>query len=155
MTARREEYADALRNMENGRNGDQDLSQELLLARQRTLFARIEEYYASLYERASEPEPKSLDAELICVKLGETALLSFPGEVFVAIGLAIREKSPVARTMFLGLANDYVGYIPTADANASAGYEVIAARVSPEAASILEQGALELLRSIQVTAAAS
>jgi hypothetical protein len=120
---------------------------ELILARQRSLFSRIEEYYASLSE--SLAEPKLLEAELTAIRIGDTVLLSLPGEVFVAISLAIRQRSPFKRTMFAGLANDYIGYIPTAEATTSLGYEVVASRVSPGAAEVLTDSAVELLRSLK------
>jgi hypothetical protein len=82
------------------------------------------------------------------VQIGHTAIVTFPGEVFVAIALEIRRRSPFPRTMFFGLTNDYVGYIPTADANASAGYEVVASRVGPGAAAILESSVGQLLHSL-------
>lgn len=124
-------------------------TEELLQARQRSLFSRIEEYYACLYEQARGPEPKTLSAELTALRIGNTVLLSFPGEVFVDIALNIRKRSKFDRTMFLGLANDYVGYLPTAEADATAGYEVIAARVTPAAASILTEGAVDLVNSLR------
>jgi neutral ceramidase len=68
--------------------------------------------------------------------------------VFVAIALNIRRESPFARTMFFGLANDYIGYVPTAEANANAGYEVVASRVGPDAAGILEKRTGQLLQSL-------
>lgn len=141
MRADREAAAEALLNLNN--------ENELLRARQRSLYCRIEEYYASLYENADGPEPKVLPAELMCVRIGDTALLSFPGEVFVSIALDIRARSPFPRTMFLGLANDYIGYIPTADANAGAGYEVVASRLAPEAAGILSAAAGDLLQTVR------
>lgn len=144
MVKRREDAADLVRSLEtSGRDGE-----PLLHARQQSLFSRIEEYYALLYEQAIAADPKTLPVELIAVGIGSTALLTFPGEVFVSIGLDIRERSKFSRTMFLGLANDYIGYIPTADANAEAGYEVVASRVSPKASAVLVKGAVKLLDSI-------
>ncbi len=139
MKAEREAAEQALLNITD--------DQELLRARQRSLFSLIEEHYSSLYENADRPEPKTLTVELTCVRIGQTALFSFPGEVFVAIALDIRDRSPFSRTMFLGLANDYIGYLHTANASASAGYEVIASRLAPEAAAVLSAASLQLLNT--------
>ena len=128
---------------EQGLSGD-----ELLVARQRTLFSRIDEYYAALYESANGPEPKTLPFEMTAVRIGNTALLSFPGEVFVEIALAIRQQVHFKRIMFLGLANDYNGYFPTAESDASAGYEVVASRVTPGAAPLLMDGSVDLVNSL-------
>jgi hypothetical protein len=114
-----------------------------LALKQKWLFARIEEYYASLNERLEE-----LPIEVIVIRLGDIALVSIPGEAFHEVGEAIRTESPFGVTMFLGLANDYIAYIPTADANASLGYEVVASRVAPEAASILVEAAVSTLKSL-------
>lgn len=119
---------------------------EVILRRQNYLFARIEEYYASLL--IEQPEMKTLDVEVSVVRLGETALLFVPGEVFVEIGLAIRTRSPFAKTMFFGLANDYIGYVPTIEQAKLSGYEVVASRVTPEASLVLENDSVKALESI-------
>ena len=138
MRERKEKALARLSNL----NG-QDVTSDALEARRDALFNRIEEYYASLYDPSG-----TLATNVTVVQIGRTAIVTFPGEVFVSIALEIRRRSPFPQTMFLGLANDYVGYIPTADANASAGYEVVASRVAPEAAGVLERETGELLRSL-------
>jgi len=143
MTRRREQALASLRDL-----NEQELTPRVLEARREGLFSRIEEYYALLYKNADGHEPKALTAEVNVVQIGSTAIVTFPGEVFVAIALEIRRHSPFARTMFFGLANDYIGYLPTADANADAGYEVVASRVGPAAAGILERQTGQLLRSL-------
>ena len=66
-------------------------------------------------------------------------------EVFVEIGLAIRDHSPFPRTLLFGLANDYIGYVPTVGQSREWGYEVVASRVTPEASLFLEREAGILL----------
>jgi hypothetical protein len=139
MRARREQAGADMREAEKAGASERNV----ILARQRSLFSRIEEYYAVLSEHL--PAPKLLDAELTALRIGETVVLTFPGEVFVGIALDIRQRSPFVKTMFAGLANDYLGYIPTREANASLGYEVIASRVTPAAADILAESSVELL----------
>ena len=143
MTRRREQALANIRDL-----NEQELTPRVLEARRDGLFSRIEEYYALLYKDAEGHEPKTLPAEVNVVQIGSTAIVTFPGEVFVAIALEIRRHSPFARTMFFGLANDYIGYVPTADANANAGYEVVASRVGPDAAGILEKQTGQLLHSL-------
>ncbi|MGO4213813.1 hypothetical protein AB4043_23710, partial [Terriglobus sp. YAF25] len=120
-------------------------SKTTLAAKQTALFARIEEYYARLYEESQTPEPKYLPAEIGILRLGGTAFVSLPGEIFVCVALAIRERSPFPRTLFLGLANDYIGYLPDEFASTTSGYEVVASRVPAEAGRVLQQHALQLL----------
>lgn len=128
------------------REGVQD--REMLVKRQRGLFARIEEYYAALYEASEMAEPKTLTVEFTAIRLGETALLTLPGEIFVRVALEMRETSPFAKTLFLGLANDYIGYLPDEQATASLGYEVVASRVPASAGRILQEEAKTLLEKI-------
>jgi neutral ceramidase len=125
--------------------------EELIARRQDWLFARIEDYYSSLYEQ-TEGDPV-LRIEVSAVRVGDTAIVSVPGEVFVEIGLAIRQNSPFPRTMIVGLANDYIGYVPTVEQAEASGYEVVASRVTPEASRVLEGGAIELLNKLRATQA--
>jgi len=142
MRSRRELAGERINGAE--RSGLPDRDQILL--KQESLFSRIEEYYALLSDGL--PEPRLLEAELTALRIGDTALLSLPGEVFVGISLSIRNRSPFARTMFLGLANDYIGYVPTKEASASLGYEVVASRVTPEADAVLTDAAVGLLERL-------
>jgi hypothetical protein len=124
-------------------------SASLLELRQQALFSRIEEYYSSLYESSPSPEPKTLPVELTALCIGGTAMVSLPGEVFVAIGLEIRSRSPFGKTFLLGLTNDYIGYLPTVSAAASSGYEVVASRIPAEAAERLTKYATTLLQALK------
>lgn len=125
-----------------------DMSREMLVKRQQSLFARIEEYYAKLYEASPESDPKHLRVECIALRLGDTALVTLPGEIFVRIALAVRERSPFPRTFFLGLANDYIGYVPDEKATATSGYEVVASRVPASAGVVLAEEAGKLLAAL-------
>ncbi len=119
-----------------------------LWTRQQYLFARIEEYYACLYEGSAGPEPKTLPVTLTAFRLGKAAFLTLPGEVFVRIALGIRERSPFETTMFLGLTNDYIGYVPDHEATSTSGYEVIASRVPASAGDMLQEAAAKLLQGL-------
>jgi neutral ceramidase len=130
-----------------------DFSPEMLAKRQRSLFARIEEYYAKLYEKSDAAQPKHLAAELSAIRLGETAFLTLAGEVFVRIALTIRESSPFHKTLFLGLTNDYIGYVPDQEATAASGYEVVASRVPAQGGVILQEAAAVLLQKLKAKAA--
>lgn len=142
MTAAREQ---ALAEIQEGVQG-----REMLAKRQQGLFARIEEYYAALYEASDTAEPKTLAVEVSAIRLGETAFLTLPGEIFVRVALEMRMRSPFAKTLFLGLTNDYIGYLPDEQAAASSGYEVIASRVPAAAGKILQEEAKDLLEKISM-----
>jgi len=63
--------------------------------------------------RQREPE---LDYEIQIFRIGNTAFVSLPREPFVEGGLRIKMASPADWTYIVHCTNQYVGYIPTADA---------------------------------------
>lgn len=141
----------ALEKGERARDAGELKEEELVLLRQAWLFARIDDYYSSLYERAKPSEV--LPVEVSVVRLGNTAMVFLPGEIFVEVGIAIRKQSPIARTMIFGLANDYIGYVHTVNATKESGYEVVASRVSPQASLVLaSESALLLEKSMAAQA---
>lgn len=139
MTKLREEAFNAMQQSE----GIVDQTTQLKL-KQRSLFSRIEEYYARIFN-----ESGVLDVEMIGVRIGDTVVISLPGEVFTAIALNIRKQSKFPKTMFLGLANDYIGYVQTPESSASAGYEVVASRVTDDAAGVITQTAIEMIGTLE------
>jgi len=56
--------------------------------------------------------------------LGDIALVGVPGELFTKVGQLIKRRSPFRYTYVVGLANDYIGYIPDAEAYQLGGYQV-------------------------------
>lgn len=83
--------------------------------------------YARETVRVSQLAP-DLETEVQAVRLGDAALVALPGEVFCALGLDIKSRSPFRPTLIAELANDYLGYVPTADAiEREGGYETWAA----------------------------
>ncbi len=56
--------------------------------------------------------------------LGDVALVGVPGELFTGLGRAIKRRSPFRYTYIVELANDYIGYIPDAEAYRLGGYQV-------------------------------
>jgi hypothetical protein len=133
----------ALEKGERARAAGELEDEELVPLRQAWLFARIDDYYSLLYERTKPSEV--LPVGVSVVRLGNTAIVFLPGEIFVEIGLAIRKQSPLTRTMIVGLANDYIGYVHTVNATKESGYEVVASRVTPQASLILASESAFLL----------
>ncbi|MFQ5808837.1 MAG: hypothetical protein ACE5JM_04370, partial [Armatimonadota bacterium] len=63
---------------------------------------------------------------------------------------AVKQRSPLAHTMFLGYTNGHIGYVPVPEEYPKGGYEVErACRVGPEAAGIITDTALALLRRVK------
>jgi hypothetical protein len=69
-------------------------------------------------------EKESLPLEQTLLRLGDVVLVSFPYELFTAIGMAIRNASPFPHTLPLSLTNGRGCYFITEDAIPFGGYEV-------------------------------
>lgn len=74
--------------------------------------------------------PKQVPLVLQAFRLGDLAITAIPCEVFVEIGLEIKEKSPFKPTFTTSLANGYNGYLPTPEHHKLGGYETWRARSS-------------------------
>jgi len=61
--------------------------------------------------------------EVQVLRLGEIILAGLPGEVFVEIGLGIKNGSPFEHTLVAGYTNGCIGYMPTKKAFEEGGYE--------------------------------
>jgi neutral ceramidase len=108
-----------------------------------------DDYRATFYQRLREAEGHPIPVEQICVRIADTAWLSFPGELFTEIGMAIKAGSPFEHTYIVGLANGVVGYIPTRQAIQEGGYAVDTRRVDTDAERIVVGKSLNLLQSVR------
>jgi neutral ceramidase len=91
----------------------------------------------------------AIETELQAWRLGNVALILAPSEIFNQIGAKVKVQSPFEPTFFVGYANDALGYIPVPEVYAEGGYEVTdASRVDPEAAGIMIEECLALLRDL-------
>jgi Neutral/alkaline non-lysosomal ceramidase, N-terminal len=91
---------------------------------------------------------ESLPAEVMTVTVGnDLALVFLPGEIFVELGLAIKQGSPYRTTMVVELCNCVETiYVPTRAAYAGGSYEVTNSMVKPGTGEMLVETALGLLR---------
>jgi hypothetical protein len=58
---------------------------------------------------------RTIDVELLAVRIGDFVLATFPGELTVRIGLGIKRRSPHRLTFVAGYTNGYIYYAPTAE----------------------------------------
>ncbi|NLE67033.1 MAG: hypothetical protein GX608_06380 [Lentisphaerae bacterium] len=100
-----------------------------------------------------KPRAAGARAELQAIVLGDAVLATFPGEVFVEAGLAVKRRSPFAKTLVVGLANAFEagGYMPTRDAFAEGDYEVFETRYDESAADVLVGAALKNIRALRAS----
>ena len=93
---------------------------------------------------------KPLDAEVQVIALGDdVAWVGLPGEMFVELGLSIKQRSPFAHTIIAEMADGHLGYVPTREAYPQGNYEVVSARCAAGSGERLAQTAVELLRQLK------
>ena len=93
----------------------------------------------------------TLDAEVQVFRLHrDLAVVLLPGEVFVELGLAIKQASPFKHTLVIELSNDNPAYIPTEKAFKEGSYETVNSRIAPGGGERLVAEAVRLLKALAV-----
>jgi hypothetical protein len=116
----------------------------------------IEWLELQLRQEADGGRATAIDGEIWAARLGETAVVGAPGEIFGAIGTAVRRRSPAPVTIFAGYCQGSLGYVATPDEYPFAGYEPAVshrgygqpAPFDPSVAGIIEETAVELLTEL-------
>ncbi len=96
--------------------------------------------------------PPTVPVTVQAIRIGELAIVAAPCEVFVEIGLKLKEESPFPTTILIELANGYNGYLPTRHHHELGGYETWRARSSyleVSAAEKMTNALLDLLRELR------
>lgn len=75
-----------------------------------------------LVDRLADPTVP-LTTEVQAIRIGDVAIVGLPGEAFTELGLLVKAMSPAARTLVVGYANDYVGYLAPRSEWLDGGYE--------------------------------
>jgi hypothetical protein len=93
---------------------------------------RVEEVFAQARQWLSEERKKSptLTTEIQALRIGSLGVVANGAEFFASEGLRIKEASPFSPTWVVSLANDWIGYVPTAHAFYAGGYESRTGRAS-------------------------
>ena len=118
--------------------------EELMKAKSKRLYASITDFYA---RETSVFEDRYLPVELQAVRINQAMFLAVPAEVFVEIGIGIKRLAR-HNLFIIGIANGYIGYLPTAAAYAENGYEVVSAKVGPRAEALLYDEAVRLEQNL-------
>lgn len=114
--------------------------------------------YNSRWARATEEQlltgraATHATGSISALRVGDGAIVTGPGEIFGEIGLAVKERSPAAVTLYAGYTNGIVSYFPTAAEYPFGGYEPgygnrtfgLPAQVSPECERILVETGVRL-----------
>jgi len=89
----------------------------------------MEEIYARETVQMAD-YPPTVKSILQAMHIGDLGIAAIPCEVFVEIGLELRDKSPTKQTFTVSLANGYNGYLPTVKHHELGGYETWRAKSS-------------------------
>jgi hypothetical protein len=94
---------------------------------------------------------KALEVEVMGLRVGEFVLVTFPGELTVEIGLAIKKRSPHPTTFVAGYTNGYIYYTPTAQQmkNTGGAQEDSDCRVAPEWEDLFHRKVDDLLKKLK------
>ena len=109
----------------------------------------LEKAYANrVFQRADAPETVQLPLQVI--RIGDAAILTVPAETFAEMGLDLKQKAPFTLAFTVGLANGYLGYLPTPAQHQLGGYEswVGTNRLEIEAAPKITAALLGLAREM-------
>ena len=96
---------------------------------------------------AREGKPQEVEVQVVALG-GDIAWVSLPGEIFVELGLEIKQDSPFPHTIIAELANGSIGYIPARRAYAQGNYEVVSARCAEGSGEMLVDTAVRLLKEL-------
>jgi len=93
---------------------------------------------------------KTIDVEVAGLRIGDFALVTFPGELSVEIGLNIKKRSPAPFTFVAGCTNGYIYYAPTAKQRNNTGYaqEDCDCILAPEWQNLFEERAVAIVKKL-------
>jgi neutral ceramidase len=104
-------------------------AKDIITKANKPVMTSMEEIYAR-ETMAMKDYPDQVPLILQAFRLGDLAITAIPCEVFVEIGLDIKQRSPFKPTFTVSLANGYNGYLPTPEHHKLGGYETWRAKSS-------------------------
>lgn len=130
----KEELAEAEKDVESAKDNS------------RVGFMKLVRAYRILETAARKGEPMEVEVQVIT--LGRhAAWVSWPGEIFVELGLSVKAGSRFPNVYNVELANGAIGYIPNKSAYPEGNYEVESARVAAGSGEMLVTSALRMLEA--------
>ncbi len=126
-------------------------AKDILAAAEGRALKGLREIYANCtVDLADYPDRE--DLVLQALQIGDLGIAAIPCEVFVEIGLAIKDQTPFGSSFTISLANGYNGYLPTEAQHALGGYETWRAKSSHlevTAANVIQATVLDLLGELK------
>lgn len=107
--------------------------------------------YAGATITAAERPEETLDVIIQAIKVGDAVLCAIPFETFAETGLELKQKSPFARTIVVGLGNGRHGYLPTPAQHELGGYETWLGTnlVQKDASEIIVRNLVEMMAELR------
>ncbi len=100
--------------------------------------------------RRMKKGPDHFDILVTSLAIGDSlAFAGLPGEPFVDIGRAVKERSPFRTTIFTCLTNGSEGYIASTKAHADGGYEALSSRFAAPTGDKLVDAQVEQLKALK------
>ncbi|MBI5758064.1 MAG: hypothetical protein HZA46_06055 [Planctomycetales bacterium] len=93
---------------------------------------------------------RTIDVEVVGLRIGDFTLVTFPGELTVRIGLGIKQRSPHKLTFVSGYTNGYIYYSPTAEQllNVGGAQEDSDCILAPEWQALFEARVANILKKL-------
>lgn len=114
---------------------------------ERTFLERVAAWKVMNTHRLRQRDGENLQVELQSLAVGDQfAILSMPHEVFVELGMMIRDGSPFPVTAVISLAQDLDFYVPTKKAFVEGSYEVTTSSIQPGGGEQIANAAIDLLK---------
>ena len=113
--------------------------------------ARIQDDIATLEKHLEinrEAGEKTIDAEVMGIKIGDCVIISSPAEMLVEVGLNVKNASPYKHTFMAAYSNGYLHYGVPADYYDKGGYEVTECLLAPEWQNIYEKTAAKIISKL-------
>ena len=101
-------------------------------------------------QRSLDAVKRTLDVELVGLRVGDVVRTTFPGDLTVQIGLNIKKASPHKMTFVAGYTNGYIYYAPTTKQllNTDAAQEDSDCMLAPHWQKIYEDKVAEILKDL-------
>ncbi len=112
----------------------------------------IPRHYARSLLEVAEIREKQVSIPVQAVRIGETAIVGVPCELFVEFGLDVKARGGFEHTMISTLTNAQFGYIAVRDAFAQGGYETQISgdtKMSPDTGYDMADTAVALLNKLR------
>lgn len=100
--------------------------------------------------RTAAAATATIPVEVVGLRVGDFRLITFPGELTVEIGLAIKKRAPHPNTFVAGYTNGYLYYTPTESQRTNPGYaqEDCDCLVAPEWRRLFDERVDTLLKQL-------